>query len=282
MSSVPAFKILSFDLEEVNKKEFIFFSELLLKYSGIHLIENDKNYSLLNNRLRKVLRSHGIQSFRNLMIALEKNPSEKLKEDFICCMTTNKTEFYREKDHFSQLPALLAERLLTKVPIYIWSSACSTGQEPYTLAMHFHENYKTEDFERIKILATDIDSDVLHTATEGFYQEAQLEGLSQSQINNYFDPVANLFTLKDFIKDKVHFSKLNLFDFPFPTQKKFDVIFCRNVLIYFKPEDRQRACENLLHHLNIGGYLVLGLSEAGSVQLPNVQSIGNSTYRKVR
>ncbi len=282
MRTNAALKFLNFDFEEINKKEFTFFSELLLKYSGIHLIENEKNYSLLNNRLRKVLRSHGLESFSILMMQLQINPSAKLKEDFICCMTTNKTEFYREKDHFSQLPELLKERLLSKAPIYIWSSACSTGQEPYTMAMHFHENYNADEFAKVKILATDIDSDVLHTATEGFYQEAQLEGLSTSQINNYFEPVANLFTLKDFIKNKVHFSKLNLFDFPFPTQKKFDVIFCRNVLIYFKPEDRLRACENLLHHLNVGGFLVLGLSEAGSVQLQNVKSIGNSTYRKIK
>ncbi len=282
MSSGAALKFLNFDFEEINKKEFIFFSELIFNYSRIHLIENEKNYSLLNNRLRKVLRSHGLQSFADLMLKLQSNPTAKLKEDFICCMTTNKTEFYREKDHFLQLPDLLKERLLTKAPIYIWSSACSTGQEPYTMAMHFHENYTAEEFEKVKILATDIDSDVLHTATEGFYQEAQLEGLSTTQVKNYFEPVANLFTLKDFIKDKVHFSKLNLFDFPFLTQKKFDIIFCRNVLIYFKPEDRLRACQNLLHHLHVGGFLVLGLSEAGSVQLDNVKSIGNSTYRRIK
>ncbi len=280
--SSNAFKLVSFELEEVNKAQFDFFSKLLLVYSGIHLIENDKNYSLLNNRLRKVLRLHALENFAALKALLEKNPSEKLKDDFISCMTTNKTEFYREKDHFSQLPELLKERLEQKNPVYIWSSACSTGQEPYTLAMHFHENYKKEDFEKIKILATDIDPDVLKTATDAYYQEAQLDGLSPSQINNYFDSLANLYTLKDFIKDKVHFSRLNLFSFPFPIQKKFDVIFCRNVLIYFKPEDRQKACENLVHYLNVGGYLVLGLSEAGSVQLKDFKSLGNSTYRKIK
>lgn len=280
--SSSAFKLVSFELEEVNKVQFEFFSKLLLVYSGIHLIENDKNYSLLNNRLRKVLRLHALENFSALKVLLEKNPSEKLKDDFISCMTTNKTEFYREKDHFSQLPELLKERFEQKNPVYIWSSACSTGQEPYTLAMHFHENYKKEDFEKIKILATDIDPDVLKTATDAYYQEAQLDGLSPAQINNYFDSLANLFTLKDFIKEKVHFSRLNLFDFPFPIQKKFDVIFCRNVLIYFKPEDRQKACENLVHYLNVGGYLILGLSEAGSVQLNNFKSLGNSTYRKLK
>ena len=280
--SSNAFKLVNFELEEVNHVQFEFFSKLLLIYSGIHLIENDKNYSLLNNRLRKVLRLHALANFAALKSLLENNPSEKLKDDFISCMTTNKTEFYREKDHFSQLPELLKERLEQKNPIYIWSSACSTGQEPYTLAMHFHENYKNEDFENVKILATDIDPDVLKTATDAYYQEAQLDGLSPSQINNYFDSLANLYTLKDFIKDKVHFSRLNLFNFPFPIQKKFDVIFCRNVLIYFKPEDRQKACENLVHYLKIGGYLILGLSEAGSVQLKDFKSLGNSTYRKIK
>lgn len=280
--SSNAFKFVAFEIEEVNKKQFDFFSKLLIQYSGIYLIENDKNYSLLNNRLRKVLRSHALNSFADLMTKLEASPSDKLKEDFISCMTTNKTEFYREKDHFSQLPELLKERLKENTPVYIWSSACSTGQEPYTMAMHFHEHYKKEEFEKVKILATDIDTDVLKTATEAYYQETQLEGLSPSQINTYFDSVANLYTLKDFIKEKVHYSKLNLFDYPYPIKKKFDVIFCRNVLIYFKPVDRQKACENLLQYLNVGGYLILGLSEAGSVQLQDVKSIGNSTYRKIK
>lgn len=280
--SNSALKLVSFELEEVSKEQFDYFSKLLLTYSGIHLVENDKNYSLLNNRLRKVLRLHALENFSTLMSLLEKKPSEKLKDDFISCMTTNKTEFYREKDHFLQLPELLKERLQQKKPIYIWSSACSTGQEPYTIAMHFHENYKKEEFDNIKILATDIDQDVLKTATDAYYQESQLDGLSPSQINNYFDSLANLYTLKDFIKEKVHFSRLNLFSFPFPIQKKFDVIFCRNVLIYFKPEDRQKACENLVHYLNVGGYLILGLSEAGSVQLKDFKSLGNSTYRKIK
>ncbi len=280
--SANALKLGSFELDEVSKKEFEFFSKLILTYAGIHLVENEKNYSLLNNRLRRVLRSHGFDKFSDLMAALEKFPSEKLKDDFISCLTTNKTEFYREIDHFKQLPELLKEKLATKAPIYIWSSACSTGQEPYTIAMHFHENYKPDEFEKVKILATDIDSDVLKTASEGFYPETQLEGLTPQQTNAYFDSVADLFTLKDFIKNKVHFSRLNLFNFPFAINKKFDVIFCRNVLIYFKPEDRQKACENLLQYLNVGGYLILGLSEAGSVRLPDVEGIGNSTYRKIR
>ncbi len=280
--SSNAFKLINFDLEEINKSQFDFFSRFLLIHSGIHLIENAKNYSLLNNRLRKVLRLHAIENFSILMEKLEKSPSEKLKDDFINCMTTNKTEFYREKDHFSQLPILLKERMQQKTPVYIWSSACSTGQEPYTIAMHFHEKYKKEEFENIKVLATDIDHDVLKTASEGYYQEPQLDGLSQDQIEKYFDCIANLYTLKDFIKEKVHFSRLNLFNFPFPIQKRFDVIFCRNVLIYFKPEDRFKACENLAHYLNVGGLLILGLSEAGSVQLKDFKSLGNSTYRKIK
>ncbi|OFZ31138.1 MAG: hypothetical protein A2622_00615 [Bdellovibrionales bacterium RIFCSPHIGHO2_01_FULL_40_29] len=280
--SSAALKLSTPDLNELSKKEFDFFSGLILNYAGIHLLENEKNYSLLNNRLRKVLRAHGIPTYTNLMEALETNPSERLKDDFISAMTTNKTEFYREKDHFSQLPQLLKIKLLAKTPIYIWSAACSTGQEPYTIAMHFHENYKPEEFEKVKILATDIDTDVLKTATEGFYTESQLEGLSPTQINTYFDSVADLYTLKPFIKEKVHFSKLNLFHYPFPINKKFDVIFCRNVLIYFKPEDRQKVCENLVQYLNIGGYLILGLSEAGSAQVPGLENIGNSTYRKFK
>ena len=275
-----ALKLVSFDIDEIDKKQFYFFAKLILDYAGIHFIENEKNYSLFNNRLRKVLRIHALPTFADLMNKLQDSPSEKLKEDFISCMTTNKTEFFRESVHFTQIPDLLKDKLKSKEPIYIWSSACSTGQEPYTMALHFHENYPIEVFERIKILATDIDKDVLKTASEGYYQESQLEGLTQVQIDKYFDSVANLFTLKDFIKNKVHFSKLNLFSYPFAINKKFDIIFCRNVLIYFKPEDRQRACENLLHYLSVGGHLVLGLSEAGSVQLPDVKSIGNSTYRK--
>ncbi len=274
---------LSYDVEEVSKKQFDFFVNLIFSYTGIHLAENDKNYSLLNNRLRKVLRSHGLTTYDELMQALVNQPLPALKEDFINCLTTNKTHFYREKEHFNRLGDLIKDRFnSTTSPLYMWSSACSTGQEPYTLSMYLYETFKPENFDRFKILATDIDTEVLKIATEGFYQDSQLDGLSPQEINNYFDSVAGLNQLKDHIKNKVHFSQLNLFQPPYAINKKFDVIFCRNVLIYFKPDDRLKVCTQLLSFLNVGGFLILGLSEAGSVQLPNIESLGNSTYRKIK
>jgi chemotaxis protein methyltransferase CheR len=276
-----AFK-LNFDLDEVSKKQFDFFVGLIFTYTGIYLAENEKNYSLLNNRLRKVLRSNGFDNYDSLMTALASNPSPSLKEEFINCLTTNKTNFFREKEHFNKLPELIKDLMKTTNPIYMWSSACSTGQEPYTLAMHLHDTYGPENFDRFKILATDIDTEVLKTATEGFYQESHMEGLSPQQIRAHFDNVADCNIVKDHIKNKVHFSQLNLFKPPYSINRKFDVIFCRNVLIYFKPEDRLKVCNQLLSYLNVGGHLIVGLSEAGSVQLEGVESIGNSTYRKVR
>lgn len=273
---------LNFPIEEVSKKQFDFFVALIFSYTGIFLIENEKNYSLLNNRLRKVLRANGINSFDDLMNALATAPTSSLKENFINCLTTNKTHFYREIEHFRRLGELLKDRMKTNNPIYLWSTACSTGQEPYTLAIHLYETFHAENFDRFKILATDIDTEVLKTAAEGFYQENQMDGLTPQQINDYFDNVADFNVIKDHIKNKVHFSHLNLFQTPYSINKKFDVIFCRNVLIYFKPEDRLKVCNQLLSYLNVGGYLIVGLSEAGSVQLNGVESIGNSTYRKIK
>ena len=273
---------LSFDFDEVTKKQFDFFAQLIFSFTGIHLPDNEKNYSLLNNRLRKVLRSNGLNDFENLMEAMNGIPSATLKEDFINCLTTNKTNFFREKEHYNRLGDLLKEQMKGKNPIYMWSSASSTGQEAYSLAIYLYETFKAENFDRFKILATDIDTEVLKIGAEGFYQENQMDGLSLSQVTNHFDNVANLFSVKEHIKGKVHFSQLNLFQQPYPINKKFDVIFCRNVLIYFKAEDRLKVCNNLMNYLNTGGLLILGLSEAGSVQLNNVENLGNSTYRKTK
>ena len=146
-----AFK-LNFDLAEVSKKQFDFFVGLIFTYTGIYLAENDKNYSLLNNRLRKVLRSNGFDNFDSLMVGLASNPSASLKEEFINCLTTNKTNFFREKEHFNKLPELIKDLMKGNNPIYMWSSACSTGQEPYTLAIHLHDTYGAENFSRFKIL----------------------------------------------------------------------------------------------------------------------------------
>lgn len=280
MSSAKALNL--FEEIDISDQAFEIFAEYLYKVSGIYLINEKKNFTLFSYRLKKLMRSHGISDYEELSQLIKNNRiTEDLKTDFINSLTTNKTHFFREEIHFQKLPKLV-EEFKNKSNIYIWCAASSTGQEPYSIQLNLLENCSMDINSKLKILATDIDTSVLKTATEGIYTMDQLAGLSEFQINKYFENIHTIYSLKNTYRDKIHFSQLNLFNFPFPISKKFDIIFCRNVLIYFKQEDRLKICTNLTEYLNPGGYLVLGLSESASIKLNNLEYINDAIYRKIK
>jgi chemotaxis protein methyltransferase CheR len=273
-------RLFPFEENVISFDTFSIYTQFLYKQTGINLENDSKNYALFGHRLKKVLRLHQIESFEELAEILKnKNIDPTLKTDFINSLTTNKTEFFREKEHFDLLPKVFSD-YIKKQTIYIWCSACSTGQEAYSILFNLHQNLPPAIFNKVKILATDIDTAVLKTATDGVYTEEQVGDLSSKDVETYFESIYNIYSVKPEFKERVYFSQLNLFNYPYPINKKFEIIFCRNVLIYFKQEDRIKICNHLVDYLNPQGHLFLGLSESASIKLNTLDYLGNALYRK--
>jgi chemotaxis protein methyltransferase CheR len=191
-------------------------------------------------------------------------------EQFINAFTVNETYFYREDHQLKCLVAdLLGERIKEKRkgdPIRIWSAPCSTGEEPYSIAMWLLENWPLVDDYEIEIVGSDIDTDVLETANHGVFGKRALMRLSPYLIEKYFSAVSqDTWQILDDLRDSVRFDPVNIVE-PGDTRKygKFDVIFCRNVLIYFDDASRRMAAENLYENLLPGGFICLGHTESMS------------------
>jgi chemotaxis protein methyltransferase CheR len=277
----PQVSVMS-DSPSLKLKIYEAFAQKIYQLAGLHLPYNDKNLALLNNRLTRLVKEYNLNSFEELNDLL-KLPSDQLKHDFISAMTTNKTDFFREEAHFHFLEKALPELLRAKPEVRIWSSACSTGAEPYTVSVLAAEKLQPLDRNRVKILATDIDHEVLKKAVKAQYTLNELEGLAPYLRQKYFTQInPQLFSLVPALAKSVHFSEFNLMNFQHRFQKKFDVVFCRNVLIYFDKGTTDKVLDMLVSNLEVKGYLIIGHSESGVIRHPCLKSLGNSIFQKVR
>ena len=272
----------SYEALPLKQSTFESFSQKIYQIAGIHLPYNDKNVALLSNRLTRLCREYNLKDFEELNEKL-RMPSEQLKQSFVSSLTTNKTDFFREEAHFDFLKVHLPQLLKAKPEIRIWSSACSAGSEPYTLAIMAAEMLNPMDRQRIKILATDIDVEILKKAVQAHFTPIEMEGLQPHHKQKYFTSLSKgLFELVPDITKSVHFSEFNLMNFQYRFQKKFDVVFCRNVLIYFDKETTDKVLDLLVSNLDLKGYLIIGHSESGVIRHPCLKSLGNSIFQKVR
>jgi chemotaxis protein methyltransferase CheR len=204
----------------------------------------------------------------------------------IDAVTTNKTEFFREPAHFDflvakGLPALAAKG---KREIKIWSSACSTGAEPYTIAMIMDEFCEKQRGLDYSILCTDICTEVLDQAIAGRFSEQMIEPVSMARRQRYLmrarDASRAEIRIKPELRGKLSFARLNLMDDAYPIETDLDVVFCRNILIYFDKVTQAKVLKRLCNHLAPGGYLFLGHSESiVGIDLPVVQ-IANTVFQK--
>ena len=208
-------------------------------------------------------------SFENYFARLRADMQGEI-ELFVNAFTVNETYFYREEHQLACLTSdLLAERLKSKprgAPIRIWSVPCSTGEEPYSIAMWLLENWPHVDEHDIEIVGSDIDTDAVALARAGIYGKRALMRLSQPLIDTYFtaDGTASWQILDD-LRESVRFTVANIVDrAQTRTHGQFDVIFCRNVLIYFDDAARRTAAENLFENLLPGGFICLGHTESMS------------------
>lgn len=229
------------------------FKAQVLSLTGINLTAYKENQ--MKRRIDALIKKNMCHSYDEYLIKLKGD--RKSLEDFVTYLTINVTEFFRNPSQWEVLEQQIFPLLLQKRrTIKIWSAACSTGDEPYSLAMTLS---KLIPISQIKILATDIDKEVLAKAEEGFYQSRNLANLPKSFQEKYMTPVADGFQIKDDLKKCITFKQHNLLKDPYPSG--MDLIVCRNVLIYFTEEAKREIYTNFNHALTDDGILFVGSTE---------------------
>ncbi len=276
--------------QRLTARDFERFSKLVYEQCGIKLPGHKQ--SMLEARLRKRLRSLGLGSFEAYaeLIFSGKGPEGELVR-LIDVVTTNKTDFFREPAHFEFLVRDALPELVGKDgagvsrPLRVWSAGCSTGKEPYTLAMVLSE-YREEHPEfRFEILGTDISTDVLDKAIKGIYAEDKAAPIPPAMRRKYLlkarDPERRQVRIVPELRGLVRFRRLNFMDADYGLRDSFDVIFCRNVLIYFDRSTQERLLSRFAGYLDSGRFLFLGHSETLlGLSLP-LKQMAPSVYRKI-
>ena len=205
--------------------------------------------------------------------------------EMINAISTNKTDFFREKIHFDFLAENVFPKLESQRVIRCWSAASSTGEEPYTLAITLLEHFGIENFKDIKILATDISTKVLDDAEQGIYSTDVVSPIPALLLKKYFykgyNNWAGRYLAKECLKDMVFFRRLNLMK-KFPLTAKFDFILCRNVMIYFDKPTREDLVNRLAQQLAPGGHLIIGNSESLSGIRTDLKYVQPAIYQRVR
>lgn len=242
---------------------------------------------LIYRRLQTRLKATGINSFKTYLELLKKgDPREQ--EAFTNAVTTNLTSFFREKHHFEFLaktiiPEIVAKRGNNSRRLRIWSAGCSTGEEPYSIAITLKETLKSIDRWDARLLCTDLDSDVLNTGKTGIYAQDRVEKIPEKQLRRWFRK--NGSTDDDRVKvsqdlqDLITFKQLNLMN-DWPMRGRFDVIFCRNVVIYFDKPTQRVLMDRYAEILEDDGYLILGHSESLFNVSDRFTLLGHTIYRK--
>lgn len=274
MSVLTEFKL----TDEVFRK----FRALILKRAGISM--SDAKRALVAGRLRKRLVALELDSYDAYYRYLEKDKKDLSGElrRFTDLLTTNETWFFREQRHFDFMREVLLQRDRSHA-VEIWSAACSSGEEPYSIAMTMAESHGLN--RPWRILATDISSQVLTKARKGIYDRSKIKGLSENLMRRYM--LKGVKQYQDYIavapelKKKVNFKPYNLISSPLPTIK-FDFIFCRNVLIYFNQEHKQKVVQRMVDCLKPGGFLLPGHAESLHGFTSELRIIEPSIYQKVR
>jgi len=244
--------------------DFNFIAGLLKSRSGL-IITPDKTY-LLETRLSAIMREHSLAGLPALVEVLRQPASEALRDRVVDAMTTNETSFFRDNHPFDTLrktvlPGLI-ERRASSRSLRIWSAACSTGQEPYSLAMVLKDHFPILAGWRVEIVATDISPSVLERSRSGLYSTFEVQrGLPIQMLVRHFDQIGNDWRVKDDLRRHISFRPVNLLE-DFSALGMFDVVLCRNVLIYFDQETKARILRAVARNLASDGSLLLGGAES--------------------
>ena len=249
--------------------------------AGIALAESRQE--MVYTRLSRRLRATGSKNFREYLGRLEESDTDMEWEFFINAMTTNLTAFFREAHHFP----ILAEHVKKRQPgqiIKLWCSAASTGEEPYSMAMTMIETLNSLK-PPVRILATDIATDVLVTAREGIYPLEKLESMSPERIRRFFlrgqNSTSGYVRVRQELRDLITFRQLNLLDSRWPMRGPFDAIFCRNVMIYFDKPTQYQILQKFVPLLSRNGLLFMGHSEVFQHASDLIKLIDRTVYKPV-
>jgi chemotaxis protein methyltransferase CheR len=273
----------------ISNKEFELFRSLIYDTCGINLQLSKKE--LVKARLSKRLSKIGTNSFNDYYKYVTKtDQTGKELIHLIDSISTNKTDFFREIKHFDFLNTTLLPELVAKKEknndkkLRIWCAASSSGEEPYTLAITVLNHMKPSNGWDIKILATDISTEILQKAVAGIYKMESMKDIPPGTVSAHFSKVivdnAHCYEAKDHLKDLITYRRFNLMTEKFPFKYPFDFIFCRNVMIYFDPETQHRLVSKFYDCLPKNGYLFIGHSETLSKSKSSFNYTQPAVYQK--
>lgn len=259
--------------------DFDHVQKLIYQRAGISL--HDGKHAMVYSRLSRRLRETGHHSFRDYLQWLENTDGAEWQE-FVNALTTNLTSFFREAHHFEILIDYLKSGKFQQ-GCRIWCSAASTGEEPYSIAMTGFEAFG--DGRSFSITASDIDSKVLQTAAQGVYRSESLKGLDQSRLHRFFlkgkGANAGMARVKPELREKIDFLMVNLIKDDWPFREGFDVVFCRNVMIYFDSTTQRQVLERIHRVMKPGGMLFVGHAENFSDSRDLFALKGKTVYERV-
>jgi len=272
----------------LSEREFARVKARVYQVAGISLSEAKQ--TLVVSRLSKIVHRLGLSSFEQYLDFLESPKGAKEQQDFINALTTNLTRFYREDHHFAHLrtyvEGLMRANKRTspdgRPRLRIWSAGCSTGQEPYTIAMDLLAAFPDLRRWDFRILATDIDTAVTAKAATGTYPESELAGLSPERARLFERAAPGTVRIPTAARNLVAFKQLNLIEGKWPMKGPFDAIFCRNVAIYFERETQNTLFSRLGALLAPEGMLYIGHSENLGSASTGLRLVGKTTYQSLR
>jgi len=265
-------------------KDFNYIRDLVGDRTGIVLSEH--KVDMVYGRLARRLRQLNISSFQDYLYVLEdKNNTEEIVE-FTNALTTNLTSFFREPHHFDFLLKRGIPEVMKRRPnkrLRIWSAGCSTGEEPYTLAITLQESIPNISSWDVKVLATDLDSNVVAQGKAGIYTKDRINGLDQGRQSKWFknndNGQSDTVKVSRHLRELITFKQLNLLH-DWPMRGQFDFIFCRNVVIYFNKDTQRKLFNRYADYLADDGYLIIGHSESLHKVNDGFKLLGKTIYRK--
>ncbi|MEE2652344.1 MAG: protein-glutamate O-methyltransferase CheR [Pseudomonadota bacterium] len=262
-------------------RDFNKLKEIVYARTGITLGEEKRQ--LVYSRFAKRIRKLNLKNFSEYIEYFEKNEESEVT-DFINAITTNFTSFFREPHHFEFLKDFIAKREMASRYCRIWSAGCSSGEEPYSIAMTVLDSIVNPDAWDIKILCTDIDTSVLRKAEQGVYDAARVEGIDKRLRSRFFlrgkGAREGLVKIRDEVRTNMVFRQLNLLD-EFPFKKGFDLIFFRNVIIYFDKDTQRKIFSKIAKLQQPGDVLIIGHSENLAGVTDKYALIGRTIYQRL-
>ena len=264
-----------------SEADFRHLVQLAYQYAGISLSESKRN--LLYSRLSRRLRLLGMATFAEYRGLLETDQREI--ENFINSISTNHTKFFRESHHFDHMRSHVILPFVQKAAqtgnrrLRIWSAGCSSGEEPYTIGVVLKREIRDLRGYDVRILATDIDTDVLAKAGRGEFATATVDEVPKTYAE-YFKRAGDKVVVDAEVKSLIAFRQLNLMNDPWPFKGMFDAIFCRNVMIYFDGPTKAKLIQRFVQQIKPGGWLYIGHSESLIGAHPGLQSAGRTIYRR--